>query len=63
MREDHALHQLAVLVLLLLLLPAPVRAARRTALVIGNAAYEVGVLRNPVHNASDMASKSAGKII
>src|SRR5215467_13616508 len=52
----HTLHRFAVLALLLLLLPAPARAERRTALVIGNAAYEAGVLRNPVHDASDMAT-------
>jgi hypothetical protein len=55
MRPHNTLHKLAVLALLLLLLPLPARAERRTALVIGNAAYEMGLLRNPVHDASDMA--------
>ena len=47
----------SLLALALLLLPAPmiIAAERRTALVIGNAAYgEVGVLRNPVNDATDM---------
>jgi hypothetical protein len=48
------LHTCTVLALLLLLPPAA-RAERRTALVMGNAAYEVGLLRNPVHDARDMA--------
>jgi uncharacterized caspase-like protein len=30
--------------------------SRRTALVIGNAAYEAGPLRNPVKDATDMAA-------
>jgi len=56
MRPYNTLHKCAALALLLLLLPAPARAERRIALVIGNAAYEMGVLRNPVHDASDMAT-------
>src|SRR6266705_2158913 len=56
MRENNALHAFAVLALLLLLLSTTARAERRTALVIGNAAYEMGLLRNPVHDASDMAT-------
>ena len=56
MRPYNTLHRCAVLALLLLFLPATARAERRTALVIGNAAYELGVLRNSVHDASDMAT-------
>src|SRR5262245_43063812 len=56
MRPYNPLHRFAVLALLLLLLPATARAERRTALVIGNAADELGVLRNTVHDASDMAT-------
>src|SRR5262249_37311081 len=55
MRQHHVLYMCTVLALLLLL-PPIARAERRTALVIGNAAYEVGLLRNPVHDASDMAT-------
>jgi len=56
MRDHTMLHTLAVLALLLLLHPTIARAERRTALVMGNAAYEVGLLRNPVQDASDMAT-------
>jgi hypothetical protein len=56
MRETNIRHKLAVLAFLLLLLPTSTHAERRTALVIGNVAYEVGLLRNPVHDASDMAT-------
>jgi uncharacterized caspase-like protein len=47
---------LLVVTLGLLRLPMAASAERRTALVIGNAAYEVGPLRNPVNDASDMAA-------
>ncbi|MBI4642094.1 MAG: caspase family protein [Candidatus Tectomicrobia bacterium] len=40
---------------LVLILTDEAAAQRRTALVIGNAAYEVGPLRNPVNDAIDMA--------
>jgi uncharacterized caspase-like protein len=56
MRQNNASNPLAVIALLLLLLPAIASAERRTALVISNAAYEVGRLRNPVHDASDMST-------
>jgi uncharacterized caspase-like protein len=46
---------LLVLTLLLLRLPAPASAERRIALVIGNGAYEIDPLRNPVNDASDIA--------
>ena len=46
---------LAVILLLMCLEPASA-AQRRTALVIGNAAYKKGSLRNPVNDATDMAS-------
>jgi uncharacterized caspase-like protein len=36
--------------------PTASPAERRHALVIGNAAYEMGLLRNPVHDANDMAT-------
>src|SRR6266849_3819295 len=42
---------------LLLLLPIAVSAERRTALVIGNSAYEIDPLRPPVNDAINMASK------
>jgi len=42
-------------VLLLSLLCSPALAAERSALVIGNASYEVGALRNPVNDANDVA--------
>src|SRR5216683_5385744 len=42
---------------LLLLLPIAVSAERRTALVIGNSAYEIDPLRTPVNDAINMASK------
>src|SRR5262245_17724445 len=47
---------LLVVTLGLLRLPMAASAERRTALVIGNAAYEVAPLRNPVNDASDMAA-------
>src|ERR687892_735058 len=56
MRRNNALYKLAVIATMLLLLPTTASAVRRTALVIGNAAYEVGPLRNPVHDASDIAT-------
>jgi uncharacterized caspase-like protein len=56
MRENNVRHALAVLALLFLLLSTTARAERRIALVIGNAAYEVGLLRNPGHDASDIAT-------
>jgi uncharacterized caspase-like protein len=56
MREHNVLHKLAVMAILFLLLPTTTRAERRTALVIGNAAYEIGLLRNPMHDASDMTT-------
>src|SRR5262245_26503502 len=56
MRLHNTLHKFAGIALLLLLLPITARAERRTALVMGNAAYEMGLLRNPVHDASDMAT-------
>jgi len=48
MRPHNTLHKLAVLALLLLLPASPSPAERRTALVIGNAAYEkkMGLLLN-----------------
>ena len=48
--------RLLVLMLMLLICPRVVIARQRMALVIGNAAYgELGVLRNPVHDATDIA--------
>jgi uncharacterized caspase-like protein len=48
--------RLLVLIFILLNWPLVASAQRRTALVIGNAAYgELGVLRNPVNDATDMA--------
>ena len=48
---------LAIICLLMLCAAALAAPQRRTALVIGNAAYgEIGVLRNPVNDASDMAA-------
>ena len=45
---------LAIICLLMLCTVALAAPQRRTALVIGNAAYgEIGVLRNPVNDASD----------
>ena len=46
---------LMLLACLFLLLAAPALAERRVALVIGNAAYRVGPLRNPVNDAEDMS--------
>ncbi|MGE4299333.1 MAG: SUMF1/EgtB/PvdO family nonheme iron enzyme [Desulfovibrionaceae bacterium] len=40
--------------------PSLALAAQRVALVIGNGAYEVGPLRNPVNDASDIAAKLRG---
>jgi TPR repeat protein len=47
---------LSILGLAVLALPRPASAAPRTALVIGNAAYQSAPLRNPVNDASDMAA-------
>jgi uncharacterized caspase-like protein len=44
------------LTLLLMTLNTALAQQRRTALVIGNAAYETGPLRNPVNDATDMAA-------
>ena len=46
----------ALLALLLLILAGPAHAERRIALVIGNAAYKEGPLRNPVNDARDMGT-------
>jgi formylglycine-generating enzyme required for sulfatase activity len=47
--------------LLLSMLPAALRAdAKRVALVIGNAAYAAGPLKNPVNDASDLAQALRG---
>ena len=56
MGQNNACRSLPVVALLLLLLPAAAMAERRTALVIGNAAYDVGSLRNPVNDATDIAA-------
>jgi hypothetical protein len=53
---DKALPRAAVFAVLLLTLTIPAAAERRTALVIGNAAYEGSSLQNPVHDATDMAA-------
>jgi uncharacterized caspase-like protein len=47
---------LLVLALLCITLNPALAQQRRTALVIGNAAYETGPLRNPVNDATDMAA-------
>jgi uncharacterized caspase-like protein len=47
---------LLVLALLCIILNPALAQQRRTALVIGNAAYETGPLRNPVNDATDMAA-------
>jgi len=47
---------LLVLTLLFMTLNTALAQQRRTALVIGNASYETGPLRNPVNDATDMAS-------
>ena len=46
---------LLVLTLLCITLNPALAQQRRIALVIGNAAYETGPLRNPVNDATDMA--------
>jgi esterase/lipase superfamily enzyme len=56
MRQHNVLYTLVFIALLLLLHSTTARAERRTALVIGNAAYESGLLRNPVNDATDMAA-------
>ena len=52
----HAYSLCAMVYILTLCTIAPAVAQHRTALVIGNAAYEVGPLRNPINDASDMAA-------
>src|SRR5262245_37907136 len=47
---------LLVLTLLFMTLNTALAQQRRTALVIGNAAYETGPLRNPVNDATDVAA-------
>ena len=47
---------LLVLTLLFMTLNTALAQQRRTALVIGNATYETGPLRNPVNDATDMAA-------
>ena len=47
---------LLVLTLLCMTLDTALAQQRRTALVVGNAAYETGPLRNPVNDATDMAA-------
>ena len=47
---------LLVITTLLVLLPGAATAERRMALVMGNAAYEIGPLRNPVNDATDIAT-------
>ena len=55
MKQTSFFHCLFALALLLLPFSMIIAAERRTALVIGNAAYgDVGVLRNPVNDATDM---------
>jgi TPR repeat protein len=52
-------HRLLVVLCLLfasVLAAAPARAEKRTALIIGNAAYKSAPLKNPVNDARDMAS-------
>jgi uncharacterized caspase-like protein len=56
MRHHNACCRLLVIALLLLILPTAAAAERRTALVIGNAAYDFGPLRNPVNDATDIAA-------
>src|SRR5215471_17909832 len=45
-----------ILTLLFMTLNTALAQQRRTALVIGNAAYETGPLRNPANDATDMAA-------
>src|SRR5882672_7767526 len=47
---------LLVIMLLLLRLLSAAATERRMALVIGNTAYEIGPLRNPVNDATDMTT-------
>src|SRR5437773_1119247 len=56
MGQNNACGRLLVVALLLLILPTVAMAERRTALVIGNAAYDFGSLRNPVNDATDIAA-------
>jgi len=56
MRRDKVLQGLLIIAVLLLMRSPAATAERRTALVIGNAAYEVGPLRNPGNDAHDMAA-------
>jgi uncharacterized caspase-like protein len=56
MRRHHACHSLIALAILLLMLATTAVAERRTALVMGNAAYEQGPLQNPGNDAHDMAA-------
>ena len=56
MRRHHACHSLLVCAVPLLMLATTAVAERRTALVMGNAAYEQGPLQNPGNDARDMAA-------
>ena len=56
MGHNNACGRLLVVALLLLMFPIAAVAERRTALVIGNAAYDFGSLRNPVNDATDIAA-------
>lgn len=60
-RPAHMFRLFAALVCLLALAPAGhAQAERRVALVIGNAAYKVNPLRNPVNDALDVAASLRG---
>jgi uncharacterized caspase-like protein len=56
MGHNNACGHLLVVALVLLILTTAAVAERRTALVIGNAAYDFGPLRNPVNDATDIAA-------
>src|SRR5262244_3228724 len=56
MGHNNACCRLLVVALLWLILPTAAVAERRTALVIGNAAYDFGSLRNPVNDATDITA-------
>lgn len=58
MQQPNAFRSLVVIALVLLIGSATAMAERRTALVIGNAAYrrDIGPLRTPVNDASDLAT-------
>ena len=47
---------LPAIIAVLLLIPVPVQAAKRVALVIGNSAYKASPLKNPANDATDMAA-------